>query len=360
MTVKKRVDPSQIETELLHIWEGLSKIKIRAGLFNLIVYNQFSGRTDYIRSIVQKVIEKFPCRVLFISHDAQSTSSYLKTSISVIASNEKESASACDQIDIEVAGNDLERVLFVLPPHILPDLPIYLLWTDDPCKSNPLFSPLSRQANRIIFDSECADKLGPFAEKVLELKKDTGRDFADLNWARTEGWRDLIASTFDSPERVLELEELASIQITYNSRENEFFCHTKVQSLYLLAWLSSRLNWRLKETSSDLRYQFDSSCCPVDVSIASTLWPKLGSGTVISIDFKTKREHLYQFMRIPDRYHYVGIQISTSEKCEIPFQYVLGQTATGQSLVQEITRKGTSLHYLDMLQKLIPLDSGGR
>jgi hypothetical protein len=40
----------------------------------------------------------------------------------------------------------------------------------------------------------------------------------------------------------------------------------------------------------------------------------------------------------------------------MPYEFVLGQTATGQSLVKEICMKGTSVHYLDMLKELIILD----
>jgi hypothetical protein len=47
--------------------------------------------------------------------------------------------------------------------------------------------------------------------------------------------------------------------------------------------------------------------------------------------------------------------ISCPVSCELPYQYVLGKTATGQSLVQEITRRGTSEHYLEMLKKLCEL-----
>lgn len=357
MIIQQIVDPSKIESELLRIWEGLVKEnKMRASLFNLVVYNRASPRTDYVRSIVQKVIEKFPCRVLFISHDPDASVSYLKTAVSVAAPKGSASAIACDHIDIGVAGTDVERVPYLILPHIIPDLPVYLLWTEDPCTPNPLFKPLCDRAHRLIFDSECADSLLPFAQKLLALKKETNLELADLNWARTEGWRDLVTSIFDSPQRINQLQDLASVQLTYNARETEFFCHLKVQSIYLLAWLSNRLGWKLKKSSRELKFQFEADGKKLDAAIQSALWPKLGSGTVISVECKTSDETLYQFMRLPDRYHYVGIQISTPEKCELPYEYVLGQTATGQSLVQEITRKGTSRHYLGMLEELTTLD----
>ena len=73
MTTQQIVDPSQIEPELLKIWEKLAaQNTMRASLFNLIVFNRLSTRTDYVRSIVQKVVDKFPCRTLFISSDPDS------------------------------------------------------------------------------------------------------------------------------------------------------------------------------------------------------------------------------------------------------------------------------------------------
>src|SRR5690348_8539575 len=138
MTTQQIVDPAKIEPELIRIWEGLAKEKMRACLFNLIVFNRLSDRTDYIRDIVQKVSEKYPCRVLFITQDPQSPHSYLKTAVSVVGNG----TIACDYIDIGFAGPEMQRVPFVLLPHIIPDLPVSLLWTEDPSHDHPLFEPL--------------------------------------------------------------------------------------------------------------------------------------------------------------------------------------------------------------------------
>lgn len=343
MTTQQIVDPNKIEPELIRIWEGLAKEKMRACLFNLIVFNRISERTDYFRDVVQKLSEKYPCRVLFITHDPESQHPYLKTAVSVVGNGNI----ACDYIDIGFSGPDIERVPFVLLPHIIPDLPISLLWTEDPTKPHPLFDPLIKLAHRVIFDSESADSLLTFSQKVLSLQSRIHT--ADLNWARTEGWRELIASLFHSGERINQIKD---VRITYNARETPFFCHLKVQSLYLLAWLSSRLHWSFKKATKNLQFTFESQ----SAEIHSALWEKLGPGTVISVDIATEDQHLYQCSRIPTQYHYVTIQISSPEKCELPYQFVLGRTATGQSLVKEIITQGTSEHYIDMLKEIVKLD----
>lgn len=357
MTIQQIVSPEHIENELLKIWEDLSKEnKMRASLFNLVIFNRLSSRTDYIRNIVQNVVEKFPCRTLFVSEDPDTKQNYLKTAISVLFPKSGESSIACDLIDIGVAGSDIEKVPFLILPHLLPDLPVYVLWAEDPSVPHPLFAPFTRLATRIIFDSESADNLLSFANTLLDLHTKTHVDIADLNWARTQGWRDLIASTFDAPHRLEDLREITSLKFTYNSRESEFFCHLKIQAMYLLAWLSSRLGWKITTTEKNLYFQLESKTQKIAANIESVSWEKLGSGTVISAQMATAKGHTFEAARIPERYHYVKIHMGSPDTCELPYEFVLGQTATGQSLVKEICTRGTSDHYIEMLKELIILD----
>lgn len=350
MTTQLLVSPENIELELRKIWENLSKKnKMRASLFNLIVFNKLSKRTDYIRSIVQKVVEKFPCRTLFITEETDTKANYLKTAVSVLFPNE---TIACDLIDIGVAGKDLEKVPFLILPHLVPDLPVYVLWTEDPSTDHPLFSSLSTLATRIIFDSESADNLLNFSKTVLSLKEKSLFDIADLNWARTEGWRNLIASVFDTPDRFHDLADITELKIIYNSRETESFCHLKIQAMYLLAWLSSCLNWNFVSSTKNLQFKFDKT----NATVEAAHWEKLGSGTIISVDMTTSKGDHFQACRMKERYHYVSIHNSTTNSCELPYEFVLGQTKTGQTLVNEICMKGTSNHYLDMLNELVKID----
>lgn len=340
MTIQQIVHPGKIEPELLKIWDGLAKEKMRACLFNLVVFTRLSERTDYIRDIVQKVSEKYPCRVLFISYDDQAPTPYLKTAVSVVG----QGIIACDYIDIGVAGVEhIGQVPFVILPHLVPDLPISLLWAEDPGKAHALFAPLAKLAGRIIFDSESADNLLDFSKAVLALKE-TGVEIADLNWARTEGWRDLIAS--------LHPEKITKVEMIFNERKTEFFCHLRVQSMYLTAWFASRLGWSFQKATKNLLFTFKQA----NAQIQSASWPKLGPGTIISVNLSTEDQILYHCSRIPTQYHHVTIQTEGPDHCELPYRYVLGQTATGQSLVTEIITQGTSLHYLDMLRALMILD----
>jgi glucose-6-phosphate dehydrogenase assembly protein OpcA len=356
MTIQQIVSPAQIETELLRIWDSVDKTRqMRASLFNLIVFSRLSARTDYIRNIVQKIIDTFPCRVLFVSHDPDPSKHYLKTAVSVIAS-EGPRANVCDDIDIGVAGSEWERVPYVIIPHLLPDLPVYLLWGEDPSQLHPLFQPLAALSTRIIFDSESADHLMKFAQTLLSLKERKGRDIADLNWARLEGWRDLLTSTFDSKERINDLKDIEEITITYNARETEFFCHLKIQAMYLLALVSSRLGWNyqsIKKKENRFCFSFEPA---IKATIESTFLEELPPGCILSMKIVTKGQSHYEFIRNFKQPHQVTVQITTHDRCQLPFQFILGKTPIGQSLVREIFLKGTSSFFLETLHQLQVLD----
>ena len=356
MTTQQIVPPAQIESELLRIWDSLDKTRqMRASLFNLIVFNRLSSRTDYIRNIVQKIIDTFPCRVLFVTHDPDPSKHYLKTAVSVMASTGP-SATVCDDIDIGVAGSEWERVPYIILPHLLPDLPVYLLWAEDPSQSHPLFQPLALLSTRIIFDSESADHLIGFSQTLLSLKEQKGRDIADLNWARLDGWRNLLASTFDSKERIADLKDIQELTISYNARETEFFCHLKIQAMYLLALISSRLGWNFQSTEKKENrfcFKFDSA---IKATIESSFFQDLPPGCILSMKIVTKGQSHYHFIRNPKQSNQVTVQITTHDRCSLPFQFILGKTAMGQSLVREIFLKGTSSFFLETLHQLQILD----
>jgi len=357
MTTQQIVPPAQIESELLRIWDSVDKTRqMRASLFNLIVFNQLSSRTDYIRNIVQRIIDTFPCRVLFVSYDPDPSKHYLKTAVSVIASKGS-GANICDDIDIGVAGAEWERVPYVILPHLLPDLPVYLLWGENPSQSHPLFEPLAKLSTRIIFDSESADHLMGFAQTLLNLKEQKKRDIADLNWARLEGWRDLLSSTFNSKERIIDLHEIEELSITYNARETEYFCHLKIQAMYLLGLISSRLGWNyrsIEKNKTYFRFLFEKN---IKATIESSFFQELSPGCILSMKVVTKSQSHYHFVINPKQPQQVTVHITKFDRCEVPFQFILRKSPMGQSLVREIFLKGTSPFFLEVLHQLQILDN---
>ena len=356
------VSPARIESELERIWTSLQgKNKMRACLFNLLIYSKKSHRTAYLSQVAQQVIEKFPSRILFITYDDTTSNKVLKTAVSVLRAHSGGHEIICDMIEIEVYQKDHAKVPFIILPHILPDLPVYFVYADDPTLENPIAQKLKQLSNRIIFDSETSSDLKAFAECVLKRHFASNIDIADLNWARTEGWRLLFANVFKSSEDLNLLKQSQEIHLTFNAKKSDFVCHTQIQSIYLQAWLASQLNWRFLKTwqeNNRLIFSYQTDSMPVTITLHPQDMSLLPSGRILSIQIKTQSQECYELKRNPQHLNHIIIEKSSPTLCDIPTHFVFEKDSIGQSLVKEICHQGTSKHYINMLNMIQKIEGG--
>jgi hypothetical protein len=335
---------SEIPAALVKLWDALEGTsKMRASLFNLLIVAPKNQRADYVRAISLKVLERFPSRVIFTLIDKTLSTDSLNAAVSLIPGSSYDVV--CDFIELEASKQAQDKIPFVILPHLLPDLPLYILWTEDPVQDNPISHQLEKWATRIIFDSEVTDNLPAFAKTLLEHAKDC--EIADLNWGRLESWRDLLASTFYSQDRLETLKKAQKICITYNAFETPFFCRTKIQALYLQSWLATQLGWKLSKAENDL-FQYGS----LTIELKAAKNQDLPPGTVISLDIFTSTDIHFAFSRDPQHPYQIKTIICDIEKCEIPTLFIFSKAKSGLSLVNEITHNGTSPHFLKVLEFL--------
>ena len=348
------VPPQKIQSELNNLWSGLeNKNKVRASLFNLIFYSQKSPRDEYIRKITQKIIEKFPARIFFISSDMDSKEDGLKTSVSIMSAEQGEFDITCDFIEISTTSVSEYQVPFLIMPHIVPDLPIFLLWAEDPSEPSLLRQELEKIATRLIFDSETAKDLHEFAKAILTIQQRSKCEIADLNWARLESWRDLLTTAFREEINWEKLKKVQNVHIMYNAQETPFFCHTRIQSIYLQAWLACRLQWKLlssSENNETASFCYQNSCQQqVLVSIEPQRHTKLPPGLVITLDLSDADKEVFHFERNLSSLNEISCCYHSSIECNIPTKFLIAKGESGQSLVKEICHKGTSEHYREIL-----------
>ncbi|MBI3211719.1 MAG: glucose-6-phosphate dehydrogenase assembly protein OpcA [Simkania negevensis] len=354
------IHPSKIESQLERIWDSLQGTnKMRACLFNLLIVAKKCKRSGYLNTIAQKVIERFPSRVIFISYGEELPNDTLETRVSVLTAGQGESEIVCDLIEIEVGTLQLSRVPFIVLPHILPDLPLYLVHADDPSAVSPITPYLEEYAKRIIFDSESTNDLPSFAKAVLKHKEKKIADVADLNWARIEGWRQLFASVFKPDEELSLLRKAHTFHIRYNAKETDFLIHTHTQAIYLQGWIACQLNWKLETISKEkdlLSFIYKTAHSPSNVFLQADQTEKLPPGRILSIEIETDKEYRFSFQRNLKYPHHVSIEKSSPKFCSLPSYFVLEKDVSGQSLVKEICHKGSSKHYLNLLTMLSKLE----
>lgn len=352
MTMTK--DPIQlinINEELSHLWEsGQGAKRTRASLFNFILYVQKTERLPFYESLIKSVVSKFPCRVMMIVSEEEKK--YLRTSVNSEIISEGELQIYCELIRIEVGGALAERVPFILIPHILPDLPVYLLWTQDPATENTILPHLEPLADRIIFDPESTHDLQLYAKSVLSLQQRFHCAIGDLNWSALSGWRQLFRQVFDSFDPFLDLVQSKVMRIRYNKTPNR---NTEIEAAYLQAWIASRLNWqfqRVEITEGSSRVSYHTPTHEVAILLIPEEVSELSPGTLLGIEIECEKNNAHYVFKRHPKTRQVFVQFSNKERCNLPTCSYLSGVSEGREIIEEIFYPSTGPHYREMLEIL--------
>jgi glucose-6-phosphate dehydrogenase assembly protein OpcA len=154
-----------------------------------------------------------------------------------------------EQILIRARGDADRRLSSALIPLLLPDLPVFLWWTETPPLEAEYFEELLGLADRLIVDS------GDFARPDSTLPRlhsvaraGHGRyGLTDFNWTRITPWRELVSQFFDVPAWRPFLDGVTGIRIGFAVDADGREIHPS-QPLLLIGWLASRLGWRAVES----------------------------------------------------------------------------------------------------------------
>ncbi|MCH9611609.1 MAG: hypothetical protein S4CHLAM102_00790 [Chlamydiia bacterium] len=353
MVSSREITPKEINSELKRIWADHKEgDRTPASLFNLVVHARHDRREAYIQKVVRNVIRRFPCRIIFVVETEPTTNDFIKTTVTDLKADETENSVFCEMITFEVTPNYRERIPFLIEPNLIPDLPVYLLWGDNPKVKDPLSFKLENLATRTIFDSEVTNTVVEFSHSILELQKAAKCEIADLNWARMEDWRQLFALTFNCKEQIECLTSAQSLSISFNNSESECFCHNQIQATYLQAWIATSLGWEFVSNKWEKgvpKYIYSHNQKNIEVSLIPGSHPDLHPGRILSVDITTCDQTTYAFTRKEGHPHVAMIHKASQAACELPTFHLLDREKSGRALVREIYHQGTSEHFNNVL-----------
>lgn len=154
-----------------------------------------------------------------------------------------------EQILIRARGAADRRLVSAVIPLLLPDLPVFLWWTETPPLDLPYFDDLLGLADRLIVDS------GDFArpDRTLARLHAVARSgynrygVTDFNWTRITPWRELVMQFFDVPAWRPFLDAITGIRVGFAVDADGREIHPS-QALLFIGWLASRLGWTAVES----------------------------------------------------------------------------------------------------------------
>ena len=355
------VDPSQIEQELEKLEETHKQNnQLRASLFNLIVYAHKGQKLPYFVDLADQIVKQFPCRILFIEENTESTEPYLKSSIAAKLVSEGDNPNiVCDKIYLETSKDNTEQIYHLVLQHVIIDLPIYLLWGQDPTLPHPLFNPLKHLANRLVFHSECSNNLQTLSKTLLDHVIRDHWEVADLNWVHLQDLREVIKATFNSKEAIQDLEAATEITLKFCGAESEYFCHNHFQVHYMHAWLAGQLNWQFlsyEDHQNEKRISYQNGSEQVKINILEEKCSlQAQPGMVVYFQIKTRTKKSFVFSTSPDQ-DMIHIEILDEEKRNTPYNASVIKPKWALFLAKEICYNETSAHYINTLKVLAQID----
>ncbi len=324
----------------------------KACLFNLLVISYDLESSVYCQELIRIITEKFPCRIIFVRGEQDSTFDFARMSKSMQVVGSENNRIVCDFISIEATSKQFNQVPFLILPNIVPDLPVYIVLAHDPTKDTLLLHQVEALANRIIFGTPYVDNMQRFTRSVRQLVKTNHRQFIDIHWARSKAWREVLAKVFLSAEKLEALEAATSIHIVFTALPGTASNRYELQALYLQAWLASRFGWKVKGVDgprSTPRITYATKTGTVTISLGVQDSEILDRGAIWSVEIMGDKDHHFLISHERDSKH-VKVHASGPDRCEMPYTIFMSNYQRGSALIGEIFYQPPSAHYASMLE----------
>ena len=216
----------------------------RASVLNLVVYADREIHAKRAARTVDELASRHPSRTIVVLADRRREGVEGEMEMHCHLPQAGSQQVCYEQILIRARGDSDERLASAVIPLLLPDLPVFLWWTETPPLDATHFDDLLALADRLIVDSSDfsrPDRTLPRLHAVARAGH--GRyGVTDFNWARITAWRELVSQFFDVPAWRPYLDGITGLRIGFAVDADGREIHPS-QALLFIGWLASRLGW---------------------------------------------------------------------------------------------------------------------
>ena len=251
----RRVDVVAVESELTQLWKAAAEDTlegqpvVRACVLNLVGYAPGDDVAQHINEVISQVSSRHPSRSIIIVADPRAKSAGLRASISahcqVPTAGGRQVCS--EQITLHASGAAVDEVHGTVLPLLVPGLPVFLWWHDEPPLDSHLFQELLDTCDHLVIDSAdfAPERAAVLLADLQRISQKSDVALSDLAWSRLTHWRELVAQFFDAQPGRQYLDRLDAVSVeiaSVHGREPDF-----TEGLLLIGWLASRLGWVLEQ-----------------------------------------------------------------------------------------------------------------
>lgn len=357
------LDSGRIEAELARLrYEAAGEPAggeggaIRTSVLNMVVYVEDQDAAARAREVIESLAGHHPSRALVIIARPGAGESRIDAQLGAHChiTPGMEQQVCCEEVTLTVSGPAAHHLHGIIIPLLVPDLPVYVWWPADLPAEAHAFEEMMEMADHLIVDSAAFPDQAAGLLRLNRLCTETPNcSVGDLNWVRTEPWRQLIAQQASTPGMEACLQEFSSVQITYAAGERS----SPAQAYLLEGWLAAHFGWSASpawQNNAGLRVRQDGR--EVALQITESPYADLPAGSLISVAIRSRGdggEGLISIVRTDDPTHLAVNVIEGDTVLEDHVQ--IGQAGLAELLLWELDQPLQDGHYARALRGALPV-----
>ncbi len=395
----RQVEPDAIERELDNSWREQNAsalasgghVGTRSSVLTLVVYATDEASAQQTLQAIEALTTQHPSRAIVVTPVASENDGRpLEAFITTRALNFGGVTSYGEEVVLCATPSASHHLAGSILPLIVSGLPSFLWWEGTPPWHTAIFEATLDGFDRAMVDTAYMSSAEPnlIALEDLVRRKKSSAAISDLNFTRSNPWRELVAQFFDPPEMRPYLNGVERVTIEYAAGDEDGAANS-AQAYLFAGWLASRLGWTPFSGSPDhvvdgqrehtlqdsagrkitlavnARYGVAlgswADCMAADVT--AQLPPEVAPGALMSVNIRAQAEGAtasFTAAREADLRH-------ASTHCQTPLGAIPSQTVhlptLGElvSLGDELLQLGHDSLFEDALAAIVPaLESSAR
>lgn len=300
------LDVSRIESELDRLRflaagepAGSEGMAARASVLNMIVYAEHDDTARHAARVIEGLAEEHPSRVLVLVAQPSDEASRLEADLSAHCHlGREELRVCCEQVTLRVSGRAGRHLHSVAIPLLVPDLPVYVWWTERLPEDQHTLHGLLETADRLIIDSAHIDDGAAGLARLARLAAtEPSVGFGDLNWRRLAPLRELLEREGRVEEVRHHLRSVESVEVRYAAGQSG---KASAQALLIVSWLARGLEWGIGSALGHgrNRIEFRGDEQRVAVYMVPVEYPAIDAGALLSLKIACRRGGVEAFITI--------------------------------------------------------------